>query len=104
QTEIDNWVSQLPAAGQAGVANAILRSHEAHLRLVDGYYSYFLGRFANGSEEQVWVTQLDQGATAEQVAARILGSTEFANRANARFDVWTIAVLVSGSSEYFAGA
>jgi glucose/arabinose dehydrogenase len=81
--ELNAWVSQLPALGQAAVARNIAQSHEAHQHLVDTLYSYALGRAAAGGEEQGWVSGLDQGVTVEQVAAGILGSAEFAGRANA---------------------
>jgi glucose/arabinose dehydrogenase len=78
------WVPLLPTLGRAGVVNGILRSHEALVRQVDGYYQYFLNRGPDPSGEAFWVSQLEQGgATAEQVMAGFLSSAEFARRADA---------------------
>jgi glucose/arabinose dehydrogenase len=83
QAEIDGWANQLSGSSTSAIASAIISSHEAHLRLVDGMYFSLLGRIANGTEETGWVNELDQGMTQEQVAAQLLGSQEFAARANA---------------------
>ncbi len=83
QAEIDGWANQLAGSSTSAIAAAIVQSHEARLRLVDGMYFALLGRFTDGSEELGWVNELDQGMTQEQVAAQLLGSQEFAARANA---------------------
>jgi glucose/arabinose dehydrogenase len=81
--ELDSWLPQLASLGRPAVANAIAKSHEAHLRLIGSDYSYFLGRSAGAGEGMSWVNALDQGATAEQIATGMLNSPEFASRANA---------------------
>jgi hypothetical protein len=90
--ELDGWAAQLPSAtapwhvtGPAAeaVANGIARSHEALQRLVASYYSFFLGRRADGTEELGWVESLKSGVPTEHVVAGILNSSEFAARANA---------------------
>jgi hypothetical protein len=80
--ELDGWVSQLPAIGQQGVANGVIRSQEGLTHAVDGFYAKFLGRAAGGGEEQGFVTQLQHGVTEEQVLVEIFSSPEFAAHAN----------------------
>jgi len=80
--ELDGWVSQLAMIGQQGVANAIVRSHEGLTHTVDGFYVQFLGRAAQGGEEQGFVMQLQTGGTQEQVLTELLSSAEFAGHAN----------------------
>ena len=80
--ELDGWVGVMGGAnGRTNVANAISRSTEARTRQVSGWYQTYLGRSAQGGEERGWVQQLLQGGTEEQVQGGILGSQEFANRA-----------------------
>jgi hypothetical protein len=97
QTELDAWVSALPALGQAGVANGISHSPEALTHAVDGLYAQLLGRDAHGGEEQGFVHLLEQGATLERVSALILSSPEFAARAN------RIAGGTNADSNYIQG-
>jgi hypothetical protein len=80
--ELDGWVAALngPGGSQALVAAAIVGSFEARDHLVKGWYQTFLGRQAQNGEEQVWVNLL-QTQTREQVLSQILGSAEFATRA-----------------------
>src|SRR5262245_41742370 len=54
---------------------------EARTRLVDGWYRTYLGREAEGGEEQGWVNQLLAGAREEDALAGILASPEFYGRA-----------------------
>jgi streptogramin lyase len=65
--ELDGWVSVLVRAGSGPVVNGIERSPEARTRLVKSWYVTFLGRAAQGGEEQV--------------LSAILGSGEYFNRA-----------------------
>jgi uncharacterized protein YkwD len=81
--EIAAWENVLQGfGGVSAVARGIATSAEARTRLVDSWYVAYLGRPAQGGEEQGWVTQLMQGATEEQVQSAILGSPEFYYRAN----------------------
>ncbi len=82
-TEVDIWRPTLRTTGPAAVANAIERSTEARTRLVRSCYVKYLGRNAANGEEQGWVRILQGGATEEQVLSGIVGSDEYANRANA---------------------
>ncbi len=80
--ELDGWVSVMGGAnGRTNVANAVARSTEARTRMVSGWYQTYLNRAAQGGEASGWVQQLQAGATEEQVQGGILGSQEFANRA-----------------------
>jgi hypothetical protein len=80
---LDFWAAMLngSSAAQTGVAAAIDHSAEARDVLVKSWYVSFLGRPAQGGEEQGFVNQLLQGQTDEQVLSLILASTEFDNRA-----------------------
>src|SRR5207244_543895 len=71
--EIQPWemVMQGPA-GAAGVVAAIEQFPEACTRLVQKWYLSYLGRPAQGGEEQGWVAALLRGATEEQVLAAML--------------------------------
>jgi Domain of unknown function (DUF4214) len=83
RAELSGWVSALPALGQAGVANGVIRSAEGLTHAVDGLYVQLLGRGAVGGEEQGWVSLLSAGANEEQVIAGIVSGPEFAAHANA---------------------
>jgi Domain of unknown function (DUF4214) len=72
--------------GQAGVATALIRSTEASMRRVDGLYVNILGRTADPMSEAGWAAVLHNGGTEEQVAAALLASPEFAQRANSLAD------------------
>ncbi len=84
--EVEIWRPTLESAGAAAVANAIERSTEARTRLVRSWYVNYLGRSAGNGEEQGWVSALQTGATEEQVLSGIIGSDEYAKRANALQD------------------
>jgi hypothetical protein len=81
-SELDFWVSQLASAGTQTVINSIVRSPEGLTRLVDNLYSELLGRDADPSGQQSFVTQLNAGASLEQVLVAMLASPEFATHAN----------------------
>jgi uncharacterized protein YkwD len=76
--EVALWAPVLQgSAGTAGVASAIEQSAEARTRLVNSWYTVYLGRRAQNGEEQVWVNALLKGAKEEDIQAAILGSDEF---------------------------
>jgi hypothetical protein len=77
------WVNVLvnQTLTAAQVAVGIAHSPEARTRLVRGWYQTYLGRTAQGGEEQGWVSLLLQGATEEHVLSGILGSDELFDRA-----------------------
>jgi hypothetical protein len=85
KAEIDGWAAlfngQGQAQAQAAIAAGIEHSAEGRDHLVKAWYITFLGRQAQGGEEQVWVNMLLAGQTEEQVLSQILGSAEFFNRA-----------------------
>jgi len=84
KAELDAWLPVLNGpGGQAAVARGISQSREGRDNLVKSWYVTFLGRQADGSEEQGWVTLLQLGLSEEQVLSQILGSQEFFNRAQA---------------------
>jgi hypothetical protein len=87
------WVAALNrgAMSQADVARGIASSIEAQDCLVNAWYVTYLGRQAQGGEEQYWVNQLAQGQTQEQVLSGILSSDEFFNR--------TQTMVASGTAE-----
>jgi hypothetical protein len=82
RAELDVWVAVLtmPGGSQAQVAAGIVASVEARDHRVKGWYQTYLGRQAINGEEQPWVNLL-QSQTDEQVLSQILGSAEFAARA-----------------------
>jgi hypothetical protein len=82
-TELNSWVAQLPTLGQAVVANDIIHSQEALTNLVDSYYLKYLSRPADTAGQAAWVSVLEHGGTAEQVAIGLLSSPEYYNRATA---------------------
>jgi titin len=85
--EIDGWAAQFGQAGlshaqaQNAIAAGIEQSPEARDHLVKCWYMTYLGRQAQGGEEQVWVNRLLAGQTEEQVLSQILASSEFFSRA-----------------------
>ena len=81
-SELQGWVDKLSSLGQAGVADAVARSREADVQAVNRLYLQFLGRTASDVPSLDWVVMLQDGATLEAVAAGILGSAEFARRAD----------------------
>jgi hypothetical protein len=78
--ELDGWVAQLATIGTAGVANKIIRSPEALTRLVDSFYFKYLNRPADATGEAFWVSDLQNGATQEQVVAAFVSSGEYYDR------------------------
>jgi hypothetical protein len=80
--ELDGWVSFLvsPGGSQAAVAATISASPEARDHLVRSWYVNFLGRQAQGGEEQPFVAMLLAGQTEEQALSVLLGSEEFFGR------------------------
>jgi hypothetical protein len=82
-TEMSGWVSMFESQGASAVANLFAHAPESLDHVVRGWYMTYLGRAASGGEEMVWVNQLAQGQTQEQVLADILGDPghEFFNRA-----------------------
>jgi hypothetical protein len=73
------------------VARGVTASFEAQDHLVNTWYLTYLGRSAQGGEEQYWVNQLAQGQTHEQVLSGILSSDEFVNR--------TQSLVASGTAD-----
>jgi hypothetical protein len=82
--EVSLWLTNFATLGQAGVADAILRSSESLTNIVGGLYQRLLGRSPVGLEAQSTVLAMRNGATVEQVIAGIAASAEFGLRANAR--------------------
>jgi hypothetical protein len=80
--ELNMWLNTMNGAGgQAAMVQGIENSPEARDNLVKGWYQVYLGRAANGTEEQNFVQALLTGVSEEQVLSRILGSQEFFDRA-----------------------
>jgi hypothetical protein len=83
-SEVDGWLPFLAANGPTAVANAIARSPEAYTDLVNSLYLKFLNRPATGDPAAAGrVSELEAGATEEQVISGIVSTPEFAARANA---------------------
>jgi hypothetical protein len=59
------------------VAQAILTSPEYRNRLINQFYTTYLGRAASPTEQNNWRMSLERGATDEQIIARLLSSTEY---------------------------
>jgi hypothetical protein len=82
KAELDSWLPLLNSpGGQMAVAGDIVNSFEARDWLVKSWYQTYLGRSAAGTEEQGWVSLLQQGQSEEQVLSQILASSEFYDRA-----------------------
>jgi hypothetical protein len=67
--------------GSLPVATGIAESPEARDVLVRSWYVTYLGRQAQGGEEQGWVNMLLQGQSEEFVLSNILATPEFFQRA-----------------------
>jgi hypothetical protein len=80
-SELAAWDANLHTMGVAGVATSIESSWEARTLFVKRLYSQYLGRSAQGGEEQGWVNDLMHGATEESITAGLMGSAEFQARA-----------------------
>jgi hypothetical protein len=81
-TDLGNWTAVLQGwGGPNAVVVGIENAAEGRKRLVDSWYVTYLGRPAQGGEEQGWVQYLLQGASETSVLSAILGSQEFYNRA-----------------------
>jgi hypothetical protein len=86
RAELDGWGSNLAPNATAlspAVVAGIEGSPGPRDRLVQGWYQTFLGRPANGVEEQGFVSLLLNGASEEQVLSILLGSQEFFDHAQA---------------------
>src|SRR5262249_37718585 len=87
KAQLDRWVTGLlnqPGGSQRAVAAGIAGSLEAQDYLVKSWYVAFLGRQAQGGEEQGWVKLLRSGQSEEQVLSQMLGdptNNEFYKRA-----------------------
>jgi predicted outer membrane repeat protein len=79
-SELDGWVAVLNASGARTVVSDIEGSFEARDRIVQGWYQTFLGRSAQGGEENGFVNLLAT-QTEEQVLGLLLSSGEFYARA-----------------------
>jgi hypothetical protein len=81
--ELNGWVVMCNAAGSTAVADLFAQQPETRDHLVKTWYLRYLGRPAMGGEEMVFVNQLAQGQTEEQVLSNLLGDPghEFFNRA-----------------------
>jgi hypothetical protein len=64
-------------AARFGIANALDKSAEYQLNLVNSTFSKYLGRAATPAEQSSWVAQLQAGVTDEQFIAILVGSQEF---------------------------
>ena len=96
KAELDLWTPEFNSGGtqtqaQAAIASGIQDSAEARDHLVQSWYLTYLGRAAQGGEENGWVGLLSQGQSEEQVLSQILASQEFYNRAQ--------ALIPSGSAD-----
>jgi hypothetical protein len=89
KAELDGWVKLFHQAGlsqtqaQQTIAAGIEGSAEGRDHLVKSWYLTFLGRPAQGGEEQGWVNLLLAGHSEEQVLSQLLGvpGGEFFQRA-----------------------
>ncbi len=90
QQEVNEWKAALTdhddAAHRMFVIQGIEESAEGRDHLVRGWYQRYLGRDADGREEQGWVRLLEAGESEEQVLSGILNSQEFLARAQQLFN------------------
>ena len=83
-TGLTGWMGRFEGPdGQAAVVSGIVNGAEGRNRLVGIWYQTYLGRSATSSEISTSATLL-AGQTEEQVLSKILGSTEYFNRAQTR--------------------
>jgi hypothetical protein len=64
-------------ASRQAIAQAILNSAEAHVRVVDAVYADLLSRNADASGSSFWTANLNRGMTQAQLEAQIASSQEF---------------------------
>src|SRR5262249_25523105 len=84
KAELDSWVKLFLSGAtslSAAVVRAIEGSRTAEDHLVKSWYIAYLGRQANGTEEQPFVNLLHAGQSEEQVLSLLLGAQGFYNRA-----------------------
>jgi hypothetical protein len=81
--EVAGWVQYLQGGGsRQTVVSDFVNSAETDQRAIASDYEAYLGRQASAGEVNGWLGAVQQGAVSlTDVAAAILGSTEFANRA-----------------------
>jgi hypothetical protein len=79
------WLAALSrGASRAMVAEGLLTSKEAEVRVLDSFYANFLGRAADMAGELFWANQLQSGhASFASVAVSFLASDEFFARTGA---------------------
>ncbi len=73
---VQNIVAATAGTRQA-IANALFSSTEYQVKLIDGYYSKFLGRTPSSAELSGWLTQLQSGVTDEQAITAFVSTTEY---------------------------
>ncbi len=81
--DYDGWVSVLSSSGATAVAAGVARSPEGAAHLIGNLYLTYLGRPVDAMGVASWAPTIEAGGTVEAVTAGILGSAEFATRANA---------------------
>jgi hypothetical protein len=62
---------------RAQVASVLLTSGEYRTRLINGFYSKYLGRTATQGEVNIWINNLNGGVTDEQVVVSLITSSEY---------------------------
>ncbi|MBV8076430.1 MAG: DUF4214 domain-containing protein, partial [Planctomycetaceae bacterium] len=78
------WTTNLGAGtNRATVAADFIGSTESDTRVIDGDYTAFLARVGETSEVNSWLAQVQNGSmTLPEVAAGIIGSSEYTTRAS----------------------
>src|SRR5262249_30653423 len=99
KAELDAWAAFITGtdASLAVVASGIERSPEARTHLVRSWYQTFLGRPAQGNEEQGWVNLLLAGLTEERVLSIILGSPGLGGDPHGEFYQHAQTLIPSGT-------
>ncbi len=80
--ELSFWAGQLPALGQAGVAQQILHSPEEAVRLVDGFFAAYLHNLSDPGEAATLQGVFLQSGTEEATLQAFFTSGDYLSWAN----------------------
>lgn len=84
-SDMNFWANTYTLSGQAAVVNGILHSAESFTRIVNSYYTTYLGHGGDPGGLTFWTNQLLAGASLESVQIGFLSSAEFIATHNSDF-------------------
>jgi hypothetical protein len=101
KAELDVWVAQIPPGATTlplAVVTGIENSTEAYARLVNSWFTSYIGQPPSPAEAQIYLGLLEGGDSEEQVLSAILGSQDFSKGAPDEYVVQALFLDLLGRS------